>query len=224
MTGESEASGKYCQLTLKRQLDTGKFEGGITTWCENVVQLSGFHLGQGRYAKAAHCLLAAAAVLVPEAADNPGTVANIHWAWGKIYLQRLRDERDRLRALEAGAVPNEPAPLEAKFDVSFDELSLPAGPNDYIAPVESYEAACRCAKRGFIELGKAKEYYVLDGFVTEHVQVRPVWPCPWRFRCGLVHDGFNAALCTPRSDTLRCRFGSCHVIDGLVTEHVRRVL
>ena len=176
--GDSEQSAQCCIVTLQRQLTAGDCDR--QEWSNNCMHLSTYFVNNGEYGRARHCLQAAARML-PTHAQEPAH-ANLNIAWGQLYLARLvhgaKEFREKvLRGedpTELDASPETPTSVVEPEPVSTGEALFPdsgADPVEKLPPVADFDSARTLFKRAMQKLEIAKQYYVLDGYVTKHVGI-----------------------------------------------------
>jgi len=135
------------------------------------------------YRMAEICLFAAQAVMDPN--EEEELQARLNLSWGKLYMERMKNAYERMRkTVENGPlVSADTGPGAASFqpdsstvegttdqvDAWFSSLNLPE-PSIY-RKVFTYDEALPLFKKGMEWYNAAKEYYVLDGFVSEHVSI-----------------------------------------------------
>ncbi|GAB5361363.1 hypothetical protein AAMO2058_000707000 [Amorphochlora amoebiformis] len=154
--GDSVAAAKNLSLTLARQLAG---EINPKDWVQNGISLAGFHINNHRYAQADHMLKASQKVLSTrwnddkeDNEDKEEGQANIHRTWGALCLHRLRGE--------------EP---EGKWEDLFKSLELKT-PKEYRRCLD-YEDAKPVFLEGKKHLLTASKFFILDGFVTDHIKI-----------------------------------------------------
>eukprot|EP01006_Ploeotia_vitrea_P029291 TRINITY_DN61862_c0_g1_i1.p2 TRINITY_DN61862_c0_g1~~TRINITY_DN61862_c0_g1_i1.p2 ORF type:complete len:596 (-),score=73.72 TRINITY_DN61862_c0_g1_i1:2558-4321(-) len=173
---ETKRASLYVHKTLQIQL-LSKKEFDKMEWTSNALRLSGFYLAADDFAQSSHCLHAARKVLPLNEDDQ--LEANIKLAWAKYYLGVMQFCRKRHEEY-----PNDKS---KEFDLrprthlaggntnetqQFTGLDIPA-PITTIKLIHSMEDArdiyFKPALEGFT---KALEFYVLDGYVTDHISTK----------------------------------------------------
>ncbi len=166
---DGKASADHLGATMHRQLIQTTVEwlgeGKADTldsreWVNNAIQLAGFYINTARYRQAAHVLMAGNAVVSSRwnQAENYDDEAKeeshamIQRAWGALHLHRLRM-----------AIPEE------EFEDTFASLKL-GDPGQYPV-VEDYKSARTAFLAGKRAFDEALKFFVLDGFVTDHIRI-----------------------------------------------------
>jgi len=182
--GREDESADACGLCLRRQLEAGVTD--VSEWVQNATQLAGFYVDKGQYAMAEALLSAASAV-----GGEPGTArgdalaaevrANLQLGHAKFYAARLEHSRTR-----ASLLADDPSPPELelasirgseaddlKAREAFPSLTLALsatriGAEAWLA--EAWPGALELFNTAMPLFRRAMEFYVLDGYVTEHCQ------------------------------------------------------
>ncbi|OQR91533.1 hypothetical protein ACHHYP_04597 [Achlya hypogyna] len=146
--GDAAASARYCQLTLRRQLEAaGPLDDGLPgDWVANCLGLAAFYTTTRQLAQALECVTACKHMDL--AAEPAARVALVE---AKTWLELL------------AAAPVVAAGPAALFP------SLPPPPP--LAPVVDFDTARAVFKRAMASLETAKGVFVLDGHVTDHIRV-----------------------------------------------------
>lgn len=151
---------KYCGLTMKRQLAAKEYE--LKDWCINALSLADAYLTREHFAQAEYLYFAALNVLPESQEENIVELrAMAKAALGKYYAKRL----------EIG-VALYIAGKELIMDkvnqklIDFPELQMNWPEVTNMDGMNGAKTFFRLANTQF---KKALEYYVLEGFVTEHV-------------------------------------------------------
>mmetsp|Transcript_50467 Transcript_50467/g.64671 ORF Transcript_50467/g.64671 Transcript_50467/m.64671 type:complete len:563 (+) Transcript_50467:706-2394(+) len=168
-------SAHYCQLTLEWQLRSHETLN-TAEWYKNCAGLVDYFVNQDRYRDAEHCLRAcdciietkmSAAVSAPasrRAMEEIGEKlsearADMDRRWGVFHLNVLQDAA---RDFGDGRV-------EPEGTVNFSELNLPVCDAILPAQVLSFDEARAVFKAGLARTLNAQKFYVLDGYVTDHI-------------------------------------------------------
>eukprot|EP01028_Stygiella_incarcerata_P011167 TRINITY_DN618_c0_g1_i1.p1 TRINITY_DN618_c0_g1~~TRINITY_DN618_c0_g1_i1.p1 ORF type:complete len:631 (+),score=205.89 TRINITY_DN618_c0_g1_i1:85-1977(+) len=185
---DRDLSAYYCHRTLVRQLQTGQ-AFNQREWADNCVYLSGYYLSGKMFGEAEHCLMAADAMMPPDADEV--SWANLHLAKGKYRLYYLKFWRDEKMEESGKDVPMMGEHMRGLADRHAEEvcarlkdLGLDPSENgfdrftDKIKPIRKHHEPITTfeeARKLFIEANRefqdSLKYYVLDGFVTDHVSV-----------------------------------------------------
>lgn len=159
--GLKDLAGEYCGLTLQRQHESGKYE--LKDFVNNLTGLSEYYQGNSCFAQAQYLLMLALRV-IPEGSKRK-LRASVHISLGNLLCELLDFS---CRRLDSQLLPPEHDQLVARqavlfreFDQPFPHLALPTG-------LEGCKSLFRQANTQF---KKALEVFVLDGYVTEHIEV-----------------------------------------------------
>mmetsp|Transcript_31830 Transcript_31830/g.79421 ORF Transcript_31830/g.79421 Transcript_31830/m.79421 type:complete len:689 (-) Transcript_31830:408-2474(-) len=188
--GDPLQSAVHAHATLRRQLARNDAEYEPFEWCKNAMQLATFYPTVRAFAVAEHCLFAATHVLasIPDEKrrEPSGALsekfqelrANIHLAWAGLMRAVLRAGRQEGSAAGPPVAPavGDAAPI--LLSISEERLTffrylpaLPAASAECLDPssLVDFEAARAVYKRGQRHALYAKAYFVLDGFVSDHI-------------------------------------------------------
>ncbi|KAF0700906.1 Aste57867_8592 [Aphanomyces stellatus] len=145
-----EKSAMYCQLTLRHQLDDQK--NLPPDWVQNCLHLSEYFLKQNQLPKASQCIHACTTV-----GAQPKEEAQIAANLAKLYIQTLY-----LAQHNIDLIPD--------TDVLFPNIE---SRDTFISPsdIDSFDAARELFKKAMAALNTAKTYFVLDGYVTDHIRL-----------------------------------------------------
>ena len=188
--GETEKSAEYCHVTLQRQLRMDTLD--CIEWSLNAATLSQFYISQENYEVARHCLASAERVLeraghsqlsvdvsksdsqaeVDRKEKLPRAWADLYRCWVKYGLVLLENSMESSLAEEQGeaellASLHADRKSSLLFDVEATHLeeSIPA---KYVTTFEQALPVFKCVQSW---LNKAKQFYVLDGHCSDHVEV-----------------------------------------------------
>ncbi|KAF5833677.1 KIF-1 binding protein C terminal-domain-containing protein [Dunaliella salina] len=193
--GSKEQSALYCAATLQRQLASGEVQ--LSEWVQNCLQLSAYYVNASAFAIGQYLLDAVQRIAQVEAekkrqaldaSDGQATggeawtrvldedvAANVHLAWGKLYLYRLVASLAYMQQ-SGSQKPSLPYPSPEHFPdlLRFPSLShlLPSPeelPWGVSALATTFEAARDLFNAAIPRFNAALEYYKLDGWVTEYV-------------------------------------------------------
>ncbi|KAG6572693.1 KIF-1 binding protein [Phytophthora cinnamomi] len=174
------------------QGDTTRF-AGAHEWVRNALKLVEFYLDTDNPKDAATCLKASEYMLLHHGSDNSGDdddqkilVAEIYSTWSRLHvitLQLAGMRRDSYSVDDIYPVLPRPSSMEttlAKLALSdqkvpsADEQTKPTGFGMEFVPassVETFDQARDVFKMGLRACTRARELFVLDGFVTQHVRL-----------------------------------------------------
>lgn len=189
----------YCQQTLSRQYARGEYDP--VEWSKNAIVLSYFYMGELMFKQAHYCLSAAQCIMnkFPDRfhpvientvdKDDPDTpeeviVADLARSWGTFYLNMLLTSRNnylsKLQALQtrSGLAEMKEEKKESIYEnIStdttmslFEDLELPEEtPECNLAML--FSEARDLFKQGFNWFNIAKMFYILDGYVSDHIRI-----------------------------------------------------
>eukprot|EP00741_Cyanophora_paradoxa_P010731 tig00020538_g10373.t1 len=203
-----KASAKYCAITLKRQLESGSFDH--QDWALNCVNLSAYHRAVGHFGTAERCLHAAASIKNDTDGEYGGRLA---LGWGKLHVDRLKAAYEKRKAaveeasntgipVQLSSADSGSASKEANDEIEsiFASLKLPSATLD--APINSYEEAREVFKPGQDWLEKAKMFFVLDGYVTDHCNILWDQSQLYKYLATFEMDASRALIMTKRRAAL----------------------
>ena len=212
--GNADMAASYCHQTLERQLEMKEYDP--VEWVKNVLGLSVYYEGQAGEGRrqAYHCLDAAdnladdavqAMANDPECRDDDEAQklrANIARMKGKFYtdllhasaekvITRLEEERygrseegEEAQGAPLGSGTALPAPgLRLQ---KFAALNLPDPPSCELA--STFDDARELFKNALMSFTKALQYFVIDGFVTEHVEIKQSMSSMYRSLAAFEED------------------------------------
>ncbi|CAF1321883.1 unnamed protein product [Rotaria sordida] len=169
-------SANYCRLTLERQLEifyqNNKKNFDPLDWATNCATLSQYYMTKHDYATARHCLMCADKMLENvKLNDNLSErIASFKRCWIKYAINLLSDSSDRLlQAADRDVNPNEIVQSSSIPQFQF-QLTLPSPPIT-CSYILDYEQARQVFLFAMDKINSAKSYYILDGFVTDHVEL-----------------------------------------------------
>ncbi|KAL0479969.1 hypothetical protein AKO1_000662, partial [Acrasis kona] len=181
---------QYCYLTLVRQLES-KLDLNKFDWTSNCLQLAGFLLNEKHFATCEHFIAAAEYMLSGVEQEDQSSetyqsiVANLEMAKSRLYQEHLTSSKEY--------VMTEQSKTNEDFETILSTLSLTELPKTTIEPrsqlpsfvfptdllpvaapkpfyyLRTFEEALSVFKKGKKAAENSLKYYVLDGFVTEHI-------------------------------------------------------
>jgi len=198
--GIHSKAAQYCYKTLNQQLESGLLFDKAE-WAQNCMQLSSFYAKENDFAHAEHCIIASQKVLLQqqqnstsaavavdaesssktEKSDNEAmAVANLSLAFARLYTSKLRycnnefqkhlsegksfAECSKLPAVEI--LPNAGSEL---VPVEFKSLNIGAPKKQIV--VFAFDKILPMFKEARTGYETALKYYVLDGYVSDHVGI-----------------------------------------------------
>ena len=187
--GDLEASGKYCHITLKRQLELKDYEP--VDWSLNAATLSQYYFGKNMLKQSRH-LLAAANYMLGEYADElkkkeltedqraeaeenlKHRTADVDLCFAKYCIYILTTSIDRLMQ-EKEESHRETDPVQFQLVEKcekFENLDLSLYERDLVDEfVLTFEDAKTVFHAGQSYLSKAKEYYSLESEASQHARI-----------------------------------------------------
>eukprot|EP00743_Colponemidia_sp_Colp-15_P005870 GILK01006309.1.p1 GENE.GILK01006309.1~~GILK01006309.1.p1 ORF type:complete len:568 (+),score=84.43 GILK01006309.1:43-1704(+) len=154
----SEQSAYYCAVTLKRQLDNDTVDR--KEWAVNCAGLAQLHLSSKSFAQALYLFSAALAVLPSNCEEQ---MATIHRQLGQYYLSVLKTSVE----VQSGLASSSICTLAIER-VIFPSLSIAW---TEVTFANAFEQARELFKKGNSWFQKAVKYFILEGFVTEHISI-----------------------------------------------------
>lgn len=192
-TKQIHKAAKYSFLTLKRQLSS-KLEYDPIQWIQNGIQLSGYFITQDDFTMSEHCIKTAEnlwkkaredVLLSRDKEDVDSIDANLKLSrarlnfaimeYSKNWILNWRQEQDRLHKTNKFTENNIFPEVSYKikpFTKLTEELSFDDTPKvDNFNVLISYELALPIFKKVRKGLESGLKYYLLDGFVSEHIKI-----------------------------------------------------
>uniref|UniRef100_A0A668APV1 KIF-binding protein n=1 Tax=Myripristis murdjan TaxID=586833 RepID=A0A668APV1_9TELE len=197
--GEIERAATYCHSTLQRQLLLNQYNP--LEWALNAATLSQYYITKGRYMEGRHCLSAATVIAglageVPSEATERERRdqlrqkrAEIARCWIKYCLNLLQDA-EKLLQDNIGELDTERQEElkrarrgEEEAEEKDRKSALLFGSEDTFDSIASLEEKVRClfpldfteARAVFLVgqtyVTQAKEYFEIDGYVTDHIEI-----------------------------------------------------
>jgi tetratricopeptide (TPR) repeat protein len=157
---------KYCSLTLKRQIESNGIDlKDIIMNCNNLAE---FYMDNQYFAQAEYVLLAALEILPKNEKDEEEYRAGVHLHLGKYFLERLkfavRQTKEQLWISENEELHS----VVNKRIVTFNTLNISWPKIEDVKDIEQAKLLFRLSNTQF---KKALSYYVLDGYVTDHINI-----------------------------------------------------
>jgi hypothetical protein len=157
---------KYCSLTLKRQIESNGIDvKDIIMNCNN---LADFYMENQYFAQAEYVLLAALEILSKNEKEDEEYRASVQLHLGKYFLERLKFA---VRQTKEQLWINENDELQSvvnKRIITFNTLNISWPKIEDVKDIEQAKLLFRLANTQF---KKALGYYVLDGYVTDHINI-----------------------------------------------------
>jgi len=166
---KNEKAVTYCAQTVKRQLETKDYD--VKDWATNWVNLAEYFIENNHFSQAEYCLFAGISILpLPNSSEEDQELrAMMQSQIGRYYLQRMKFGID---LFQKGVTIGTGGPLfdtvHKKF-IDFPSLDLKWPQITDVSDIEQAKFLFRLANTQF---KKAHEYFVLDGFVTEHSRLK----------------------------------------------------
>lgn len=186
--GELEASGKYCHLTLKRQLELNDYEP--VDWALNAATLSQYYFGKNMLKQSRH-LLAAANYILGNYSDElekkqltedqratavenlKHRTADVDLCYGKYCIYILTTSIERLMQ-ENEESKKEMDPVQFQVNEHCEEFALDLAlyerevTDDFVLTFDDAKEVFLAAQS---YLNKAKEYYSLENEASQYARI-----------------------------------------------------
>lgn len=156
----------YCCQTLKRQIDSNTYN--LKDVIINCLNLSEFFLENQNFAQAEYLLLAGFSLLPEDKNKKKKLRAQLQIQLGKSYLERMKFSQYQVKEQLWFSDNSELNETVNKRVCVFSSLNV-AWPK--ITDVRNKEEAKCIFRLSNTQLTRALEYFVLDGYVTEHITV-----------------------------------------------------
>ncbi|CAG9330047.1 unnamed protein product [Blepharisma stoltei] len=167
--GEKEKSAMYCAETMKRQIESGDYD--IKDWAINSINLAEYYVENGYLNQALYTLQCGMSIILQNKRKLKST---IHMQIGRCFLAFL----------EMGATLHK------------DKLSIPDRIYSQcvafrglrvqfprISPAGNLEEAKELFKLANTSLKQALEYFIIDGYVTEHIEMKRNISSLYKYLC-----------------------------------------
>mmetsp|Transcript_28882 Transcript_28882/g.51478 ORF Transcript_28882/g.51478 Transcript_28882/m.51478 type:complete len:551 (-) Transcript_28882:130-1782(-) len=157
--GKKDEAAWYCVLTMSRQIASGDYQ--VKDWSVNAINMAEYYAEQKLFSQA-HYMLAAAISIVPEG-KKMKLRKTLQMQMGRCLLSVM--EFAVTSARDGVSEPPEVREQKITFPslpVKWVEISLPADVED---AKELFRKANICFK-------EAMDFFVIDGYVTEHVEMK----------------------------------------------------
>lgn len=157
---------KYCSMTLKRQIDLNEYD--LKDTIVNCINLSEFYTENQHFAQAEYVLIAANALLPEDLNKKKKIRALVQMHLGKYFLERLKFAVRQTKEQIWISENEELFAIVNKRIVTFNNMNI-LWPK--IEDIRDIEQAKLLFRLGNTQFKKALEYYVLEGFVSEHINI-----------------------------------------------------
>ncbi|MCQ2817587.1 MAG: hypothetical protein MJ252_10015 [archaeon] len=157
---------KYCSLTLKRQIEFNEYE--LKDALVNCINLSDFYMENQHYAQAEYILISAMSLLPEDLTKKKKLRAALQNQLGKYFLERLKFAVQQNKNNIFISQNEELSSIVNKRIFTFSNLNIIWPKIEDITNLEQAKSLFRLSNTQF---KKALEYYKLDGYVTEHIQI-----------------------------------------------------
>lgn len=147
---------------MKRQLAFKEYE--VKDWAVNCINLAEYFVKNGHFAQAEYCLFAGIQILPQDLNKKRKLRATFQMQLARYYLERLNFGVNNYVS-QRELVPE----IVHKKFVEFPELNVKFPTITDIQDIEQAKLLFRLANTQF---KKAIDFFLLDGYVTEHVQIR----------------------------------------------------
>jgi tetratricopeptide (TPR) repeat protein len=157
---------KYCSITLKRQIEFNEYD--LKDSIVNCINLSDFYTENQHYAQSEYILISAISLLPEDLTKKKKIRASLQIQLGKYFLERLkfavRQTKEQLWINENEELYS----IVNKRIFTFNNLNILWPKIEDVRDIEQAKLLFRLANTQF---KKAIEYYVMDGFVSEHINI-----------------------------------------------------
>ena len=186
---ENGKSAEYCQMTLRRQLETMKYEP--IDWAVNAAALSQFYITQNNYTLARHCLASASLIIQEASLPDPATDADIEAqeklpkakadigrCWSKYglalldasaakMLNEVNDNEDSEENNERDQDDDDKQNRNVLFDL---ELTIHENKitDKFVKTYDQARDVFQCIQKW---LNSAKEFYTINSFCVDYVEI-----------------------------------------------------
>lgn len=162
--GMKEKAALYCGKTMKRQYENKEFQ--IKEWCVNAISLSEFYNNNKNFAQS-YYLLQAGESLIPKGKRRK-LQATFHMCFARLFNDFLKEMvkfllNNEAKDLDALALTINRRHLifETLSTVKFVDLEVP----------KDYEGVAKIFRLANTQYKKALGFFVLDGYVTENIEM-----------------------------------------------------
>lgn len=159
-TGLKDKAAEYCGLTLQRQHSSGKYD--LKDFVNNLVGLAEYYQGSKLFSQAQYLLMLATRA-IPEGTKRK-LRATVHISLGNLLAELLDFSAARLEQ----QTPSADDAQVGRQLLQFKEFAQPFPHLVLPADLEGCKSLFRQANT---QLKKAIEVFVLDGYVTEHLEI-----------------------------------------------------
>jgi KIF-binding protein len=168
VTKDKDLSAYYCGITLKRQVDCGEYEP--KDWANNSMGLAEYYNQEQMFSQALYIIFTALEMLPKD--RHKKTKTSLRVMLGNIIKTQLEYNASLIKSgrLQAGteAELQELHKYINRQKLKFEGISINF-PETKI--FKTYDEVKTLFKMAMTEYKKGTEVYVLDGFVTEHVNI-----------------------------------------------------
>lgn len=156
----------FCCMTLKRQVDTDNYD--LKDAIINCINLSEFFVESENFAQAEYLLLAGLSLLPEDLKRKKKLRARVQMQLGKVYLERLKFAQQQVKD-QVWISDNEQLFNKVNKRVCvFSKINV-AWPK--VIDIRNKEDAKCLFRLGNTQLTRALEYFLIDGYVTEHTLI-----------------------------------------------------
>ena len=152
----------YCAETMRRQLISKDYD--VKDWVINCINLSEFYVDANNLDQGLYFLQCGQSLLPPEEQKSKKKLrATIHMQLGRFYVNLL-EFGTQLKTLDDSYKDI----IHAKI-IEYDQLDVPF---PSVVPPEEVEAAKDVFREANQNLQKSLEFFIIDGWVTEHLELK----------------------------------------------------
>lgn len=158
-TGDKQTAARYCGETMKRQILSGDYLP--KDWAINTVNLADYYVENHYYSQAFYTLQCGFKV-VPEGKKRK-LRATLHMQTGRCLAALME------HAVNISTQQDQISPNIASQTLLFEPLAVDWSS---LAPPQDLNSAKELFKQTFNHLKVALEFFVIDGYVTEHIELK----------------------------------------------------
>lgn len=160
-----ELGAHYSGLTMQRQFETKTYE--LKDFCVNCISLSEYYYGCRNFRQAQYLILAAQEI-IPADRKKRKLRATLQMSLGRMLMEYMKIS---VRVISEEQQESEAQSLDQLYNkmiIKFQGLNLEIPPVKVCQTVDDVKSIFRQANTQY---KLALQYFVLDGFVTEHLQI-----------------------------------------------------
>ena len=165
--GEKEKGASYCAITLRRQLETKQYL--LKEWTKNALAISDYFIENHHFCQTEYILFAVMAILPNSPLKRKKLRAQAHIQLGRYYSSRLKFAVTHfINNTGISQLPDLQLRVNREY-VTFPSLNLNWPKVEDLKDLEEAKVLFRLSNTQY---KKALEIFVLDGYVTDHVNIK----------------------------------------------------